>query len=412
MAELANPEFVKALQNRDKSILTKIIDYVYNILGDKAKEALKKILPADKIKELRDSGTDLGMAKSILKDMLTEPIKNETNNTQFNKNKFGNSPLKDVYSDIQKNGLTKDNLQKISYYAKNIISGNAKYKRFNEREQEGLKRGGQLLTEASIITGRSGRAGETQDGRADRQEKDVASLAKSNGTWLKNPLKELTKKYGEPINAGNESSVFYDEKSGNVIKTSNISQYRDLQDALDGIVANNAKFPKAAIKVIGFGNDAETGFHIITEQPYIKEGERKATQPEIDKMMAEHGFYKNDRYGIEGRYKNGDHLANDITPKNVIRTEDGEIIPIDTIMHLNHPTWNEGGTRGEPENEIEQNNYEANKNTLEQRGIEGNKSGMGENGVQENLKGAKENNENAQYHKDELQSEEEKKLIN
>ena len=91
--------------------------------------------------------------------------------------------------------------------------------------------------------------------------------------------------------------------------------------------------------------DGDGGFQVITEQPYITEGNRKATQSEIDDFVKQLGFDINNRYGIDGRYKNDQTLLNDLTPKNVILTPEGRIIPIDTIMHLNTPVWNEGGKR-------------------------------------------------------------------
>ncbi len=291
----------------------------------------------------------------VIDDIVSKNVQPDLSVNQNDKikseDKFGNAPLSDVYLDISNNGINKSNIQKISDHAADIESGRSKYKRFTDEEQTGLKAGGRIHAEASLITGRSNSTGESQDALADRQESDVEAYARKIGVWHDNPEEYLSKKYGEPVNSGNESLIYYDEKSGNVVKTSNIGQYRDLQDALDSITLNNAKYPEAAIKVLGFGLDEEGNFQIIKEQPYIKETGVPATQEEVDSFMQKGGLGKNDELGIDGRYKNDDILANDIKPKNVIKTKDG-IVPIDTIMHLNTPEW--GGKRI-TENEIEQN---------------------------------------------------------
>jgi hypothetical protein len=263
--------------------------------------------------------------------------------TQNKENKFVNRGWKDVSLDISRNGLTNENIQQIQNHATDIEHGQATYTRFTKAEVQGLTRGGELHVAASIIAGRSVGARETQDRRADRQEAEVESYAQKIGKWHDDTEAHLTEKYGEPINSGNESLVYYD--SGKVVKTSNIGQYRDLEDALDSITLNNADFPEAKIKVLGFGKDAEGDFQIITEQPYIHEGERKATQEEITQAMAERGYKPNEKWGLRGRYKKDGVLLSDLTPKNVIRTPDGRIVPIDTIMHLNTPIWEEGGNR-------------------------------------------------------------------
>ena len=121
-----------------------------------------------------------------------------------------------------------------------------------------------------------------------------------------------------------------------------------MQDALDGVTLHNTYFPESKKTVTGFGMDEETGFQIISEQPYITEGNRQATQAEIDKLAEQLGFEKSDKYGLPGRYINRKEgvIMNDLTPKNVILTPQGRIIPIDPVLHLNTPEWNENGTRG------------------------------------------------------------------
>ena len=129
------------------------------------------------------------------------------------------------------------NLQNIKNNAKQINDGDAVYERFSQREQRGLTAGGSRHVEASLIAGRSVSTRETQDERADRIEEEVEGYARDAGIWRDNTEEYLTNLHGKPINSGQESLVFYDGKKA--IKTSNILQDRDLQDALDGVTLHN-----------------------------------------------------------------------------------------------------------------------------------------------------------------------------
>ncbi|MGF7229736.1 hypothetical protein [Arachidicoccus sp.] len=190
--------------------------------------------------------TDIQEAGKSTEQNTIEPT-NEAKEMQggnnFHQEKFGNGSLTDVYSSIQKDGLTKENLQKIEQYAKDIIEGKAIFKRFSPQEQRGFAEGGSENVEASIVAGRGVSARETQDERADRQGAEVEKYARKVGIWHKDTEETLTKEYGEPINSGHESLVYYDPKRNTVIKTSGIGQYRDLQDALDSKDIPKTQFP-------------------------------------------------------------------------------------------------------------------------------------------------------------------------
>ena len=270
-------------------------------------------------------------------DFLDEDLESGRKYSIFAKHK---EILEDFYVNIMQSKINEHKLNKTMQHAKDIIDGKAIYKRFSPAEIQGLGRGGKLHVETSLITGRSTETRETQDERADRHESEVEAFAKAVGVWHENTEDYLSDKYGEPVNSGNESLVYYNDEKGTVIKTSHILQYRDLQDALDSITLNNARYPHAAIEVLGFGMDEEENFQIIKEQPYIFEGERMATQAEIDDFMALEGWKPDTELGLRGRYYNEEgQRINDITPKNVVLTPDGRIIPIDTIMHLNTPEF-------------------------------------------------------------------------
>jgi len=334
----------------------KIDEKIAQLEADKAKTlARKSDDELGQIKDLSTGKTVLEVLSAPFDAKIEELKKRKEALTPQEETKAENISLQTAENTKQQATiLTADTLsddpEQLNQQIKQVNDGTALLERFSQAEQSGLREGGEHHVAATIITGRGNIAGEEQDERADRQESAVEKYARRVKIWFANPVAKLKKLYGKPFAKGNESDVFYDPKRGVVIKASTIDQYRDLQDALDGITAHNAAFPASKQTVIGFGTDSEGNFQIITEQPFIKEGRRKstenkATQEEIDALMKGLGFEVDDSLGIPGRYKRDDLLARDITPKNVIRTPGGHIIPIDTIMHLNTEVW--GGSRPE-----------------------------------------------------------------
>ena len=177
-------------------------------------------------------------------------------------------------------------------------------------------------------------AAETQDERNERQERLVEQWAKEQGIWYENADTQLAQQYGEPIGNGQESVVYGDEQNHKVIKSKNTLQYHDLQEALIGIELHNQLFPESALSVIGFGKDAEDGFVIIIEQPFITTNEF-LSQTEIDEYVEKTlngGFTNDNTQGLHGRYSNDSIYLRDLHEGNVVRTPQGNTIVIDAII--------------------------------------------------------------------------------
>jgi hypothetical protein len=255
--------------------------------------------------------------------------------------------LQEISTEVAQGGVTDVSLQKIENYGKEIESGNVDFERFSPAEQRGLIEGGPIHVEATIITGKSDRGTDTQDESNDRQEEIVEEYAKKKGIWTENAHAKLNQQHGKPINSGQESIVWLDRKRGVVIKSSNTRNYTTLREALDSITLSNAYFPAAKITVIGFGTDAEGNFEIITEQPYVQGTE--ATEQEIKDYFNNLGFTENERlYVGKDAFGNEEVIFKDAAPKNVIKTPEGNIIPIDLIAKINKPELNANGTRTVP----------------------------------------------------------------
>ncbi len=281
------------------------------------------------------------LSEAEVQDLVTEE-KYRKESDEYQADKYETFQKESAYKEKEET-LNDKYLDKIQKQAKNIKDGKEIYERYSQTEIPGFAESGIRGIEAAIISGRNVKGDENQDDRVERQEKDLETYAKRLGIWEENTEDYLLEKYGEPMDSGQESLVF--RKNGKrLIKTSITNQYLDLQDFFDGIVVHNAYFPESAVEVVGFGKDSEGEFNVITEQNYIN-GTHDISQEQINEYMESIGF-KN--VNSRGRFKNNDVLINDVVPRNVMVMPKGEIIPFDTIAHLNTKSqpMNESGTRG------------------------------------------------------------------
>lgn len=256
-----------------------------------------------------------------------------------------NETRQKLNEEVAQNGITDVSLSLLENYAGQIENGTAVFERFSPSEQRGITDGGRTLVEATVLTGRSVGTNETQDERNDRQEADIEKYAKEKGIWFDDADVVLEKQYGDPIGSGYESVVWFDPNRNVVIKSSNTVLHRDLQEFLDNIVLHNTYFPESAQKVIGFGRTLDDSFEVITEQPFILEGPREATRQELDEYVKNLGFEAYIAPDQNTRYKNNDVIVFDVGPSNAIRTESGNIIPIDFLIRRNTVDLGLGGTR-------------------------------------------------------------------
>ncbi len=255
--------------------------------------------------------------------------------------------LQEISTEVAQGGVTDVSLQKIEDYGKEIESGNVDFERFSPAEQRGLIEGGPIHVEATVITGKSDRGTDTQDDSNDRQEEIIKEYAQKKGIWMENAPAKLAEKYGDIFKSGKESLVWLDEARGVVIKSSVTNQYPTLREALDSITLSNAYFPAAKISVIGFGTNKDGDFEIITEQPYIQGTD--ATEQEIKDYFNKLGFTENETlYQGKDAFGNEGVIFKDAARKNVIKTPEGNIIPIDLIAKINKPELNANGTRTVP----------------------------------------------------------------
>lgn len=235
------------------------------------------------------------------------------------------------------------NLPKIELDARTIQSGAANFPRFTQVENSGLRRGGTIHVEATLVTAGSLRAGATYKGKQlewweenDRQEADIKAYARAKKVWINNTDTYLNKLYGEQIANGQEAKVWVDPSRRIVIKAVTTMQYPDFQQALDGVTLHNTYFPETALVVVGFGKDSAGDINMLVEQPFIfanSEGVRPSSS-QLDQLAAEKGFVPSDM-GLNHNYKNEEANLHDLHDENAILTEDNKLAGIDTTMLLN-----------------------------------------------------------------------------
>ena len=330
--------------------------------GDKGIKSLYKKL----IQSVKDLLNELGLG--VYKKDIIGSIGDETNITdlaltiadvigrsgviKFNPTRGGNIK-KQVKTDVDEEtrfskGDNKDNTldniyKKIEQDAKGIQQGTLIYERFSREEQEGIRRGGKILSEAALLTGAGSRTNQTNDQKNRRQEKSVEAYAKEKGIWVDKTNQTFNEKYKRRVGSGKEAIVWY-KGNEKVLKTQNTYQYRTLQEKLDSIILHNAQFPVSALKVVGFGKNSQGDFQVIVEQQFFRSA-KPLTQDQVDIYADSLGFTPTKNEEVLHNFQNDETLLRDFHEENVLRTKEGNLVVIDSIMRLNTPDLGYGGTR-------------------------------------------------------------------
>jgi hypothetical protein len=129
--------------------------------------------------------------------------------------------------------------------------------------------------------------------------KALKDQATQNEVWLdKDYLNDKTLLHDQKQTGTSENDVYINVDGNTLTKLNNLSYVKgtgrsnNMTALVDRLSAHNALFPNAAYTIKGF-MDNKNGFpSLATEQPYIKNAERNATQEEIDSFLTEHSFKK------------------------------------------------------------------------------------------------------------------------
>ena len=194
-------------------------------------------------------------------------------------------------------------------------------------EKNGNKKGISIEEAISYI-----RAGaETAEGKQQIEiESQLAfNFAKEKKAWIGN-ISNLPAPTGY---GGNENSLYYDSESGLIYKSNNLINHGlSVLNYLKYLLLQNSLFPNSKYTLVGFITPTEeTEPNNLYIEPLVSQKfitGKKATSEQIEKYMVGAGFEKVD----SETYKKGKYIVSDLKPRNVIKSNDGEIYVIDNII--------------------------------------------------------------------------------
>lgn len=258
--------------------------------------------------------------------------------------------LDDLNRKIWENGFDSISLTQIEVFSKEINDGTTVFERIPQEQLSGLSaRYGFLCQAAIICRGCPCTESESREiyctddlvGDGKIQQTLIEQWAKLKGIWFDDSESYLSS-ISQIRDDGTESEVFIDVPHEVVRKAISLKHYNVVRLALDRLIIHNAIFPNSPLKVIGFGNNSEKKFSIITEQPYVRG--RSVTEEERLNFMTGLGFKPAGMdYGMNLNFKTNSIYIGDLNEYNVLMGESG-IQVIDADCRLNVTTLGCGGT--------------------------------------------------------------------
>lgn len=332
-------------------------------INNKLTENLKAIFGNDNVLVLSDE----------------EIEKNLTGNEQFSAskgNKNENLTFNVIDKAIESGEWNQEALDELNNLITDIKDGKKEYRRYQlgiprTIQQKGWRSDETAVKASIILRGSSDpssteqRLSKLQRRKRDqetgiRQEQIVESWARSEGLWFEQ-LSDSVKGLKLLSDKSSESAVYIDEAKRTVTKVMSLSHFINPQLAIDRIILHNQFFPKAPIKIIGFGIDKNeefikdvmnnnNKFRIVIEQPFAKG--IKPTIENIKSVVENFGLIQQK---TPTTYSNPLFIASDLHEGNAIHLVDENDNPIyyengepvlafiDTDMRLNTPDQGQNG---------------------------------------------------------------------
>lgn len=159
--------------------------------------------------------------------------------------------------------------------------------------------------------------------RAEQQEIEARAAeeyAKENGIWI--PMEETFS--WNPMPSGNENDVYLNTSDGYVYKVNNLMNSKGILPLFDRIKLHNQIFPSSRYEFVGFTGFDGRSVYPIFRQVYVHES-TNATPEEIDTYMKSLGFHQTG----EAQYSNGEITISDLRPRNVLKSNSGNIYVVD-----------------------------------------------------------------------------------
>jgi hypothetical protein len=169
--------------------------------------------------------------------------------------------------------------------------------------------------------------GGTPQGGLSRDVREIENrvtreYAQENGLWI--PFNDVFK-LDRPSKSGNEHDTYVDTENRVIYKVNNRMNTPSIVDLLNRMALHNKYFPESKYSLVGFTAISNNGdVWPVFAQDYVP-GARVATNEEIDAYMGALGFTPMGN----GRYTNGEIVAKDLHPRNVLADADGDIYVVD-----------------------------------------------------------------------------------
>lgn len=286
---------------------------------------------------------------------------------KFNKWLYDGKKQRKPYSEY------KDTPEAIEKVANSEINSNFAQNNNNELPQsvsqgefaaqnEGAGRTEEIISECKRRSEEALRNAQENSGVRKEQviERTIEQYAKENDLWV--PITTLND-LGEPLPSGNESDVFLRPETHEVFKVNNLTNTQTLFGLFDSITSHNNLFPETTYTIVGFTGFDNGTIYPILKQNYVANA-TEATDTEIEDYMKNMGFEKTGR----ARFSNGEIEVSDLYPRNVLKSQSGEIYVIDNI--LKSDTSQPKTTEKLPETQTEQpNKQQVTKNDMTENSL-------------------------------------------
>lgn len=297
------------------------------------KEIEREISPVKRVnkeKQLKSLNERLGIYQQYLKDK--EPLPDDLasrNDIAFRRDELGETQSGQTQINERESNSNKENSLS-SQEEKQIDSQDEILQSIPQRERGPEAQRDRRMEETALRlqdrieeAARDAQAAGRTLSRAEQQEIEARAAeeyAKENGIWI--PMEETFS--WNPMPSGNENDVYLNTSDGYVYKVNNLMNSKGILPLFDRIKLHNQIFPSSRYEFVGFTGFDGRSVYPIFRQVYVHES-TNATPEEIDTYMKSLGFHQTG----EAQYSNGEITISDLRPRNVLKSNSGNIYVVD-----------------------------------------------------------------------------------
>lgn len=297
------------------------------------KEIEREISPVKRVnkeKQLKSLNERLGIYQQYLKDK--EPLPDDLasrNDIAFRRDELGETQSGQTQINERESNSNKENSLS-SQEEKQIDSQDEILQSIPQRERGTEAQRDRRMEETALRlqdrieeAARDAQAAGRTLSRAEQQEIEARAAeeyAKENGIWI--PMEETFS--WNPMPSGNENDVYLNTSDGYVYKVNNLMNSKGILPLFDRIKLHNQIFPSSRYEFVGFTGFDGRSVYPIFRQVYVHES-TNATPEEIDTYMKSLGFHQTG----EAQYSNGEITISDLRPRNVLKSNSGNIYVVD-----------------------------------------------------------------------------------